>query len=41
VPAFLNGTNDFQKAEKVRKMMIAQAAHTQQLPMTTLKKCEM
>jgi len=37
----LNGTNDFWKAEEAWKMMIAQAIHTQLLPTTTLKKCEM
>ena len=41
VHACLNGTNDFRKAEKAWKMMIAQAVHAQPLPMTTLKKCEM
>ena len=37
----LNGTNDFQKAEKASEMMIAQAVHAQLLPITTLKKCKM
>jgi hypothetical protein len=38
--AFLSGTNDFRKAEKAWKMMIAQAGHAQLLTMTTLKKCD-
>jgi len=32
----MNGTNDFRKAEKAWKMMIAQAVPAQLLPMTTL-----
>jgi hypothetical protein len=41
VHAYLNGTNDFWKAEKASKMMITQAILAQLLPMATLKKCEM
>jgi len=35
------GNNDFQKAQEVWKIMIAQAVHAQLLLMTTFKKCEM
>jgi hypothetical protein len=38
VHACLNGTNNFRKAGKASKMMIAQAVHAQRLLMTTLKK---
>jgi hypothetical protein len=41
VHVVLNGTNNFQKASKVWKMMTAQVTHTNQLPLTALKKCEM